>query len=394
MTELGPEPVRISTGWSMPVSSGDHPDLTGGAQPLRWIGAPATGGLMLPDATPSDQFLYAPRGVWLDDKRLVVADTGNHRVLVWSHPSELDDHAPASVVLGQASFTDEGPQAAGRGPENGMHLPTGIVVAGDGRLVVADAWNHRLLVWNEVPERSDTPPDVVIGQPDANQVDENGGGLCSATTFYWPFGITLIEGRLFVADTGNRRVVVYEGIPEPGDQPAFVLGQPDPASRNENRGELGPGSFRWPHSVAFDGQCLFIADAGNHRVLGWRGVPVEDGPADFVLGQPDFTTAIEVPYSPQSASTLRFPYAIAASDGIMSVADTANNRVLLWDTPVANDRTPADRVLGQHDFATIGENRWDSVAFDTFCWPYGVAMHDGQIAVADSGNNRVMVWTL
>jgi hypothetical protein len=55
---------------------------------------------------------------------------------------------------------------------------------------------------------------------------------------------------------------------------------------------------------------------------------------------------------------------------------------------------PADRVLGQVDFAGAGENRWDLVADDTFCWPYGLALHRGRLAVADSGNNRVMLWEL
>ncbi|WP_235488800.1 hypothetical protein [Frankia sp. AvcI1] len=29
---------------------------------------------------------------------------------------------------------------------------------------------------------------------------------------------------------------------------------------------------------------------------------------------------------------------------------------------------------------------------DTFCWPYGLSLSDGRLAVADSGNNRVVIW--
>lgn len=39
-----------------------------------------------------------------------------------------------------------------------------------------------------------------------------------------------------------------------------------------------------------------------------------------------------------------------------------------------------------------GENRWSRVEHDTFCWPYGLSHHGEHLAVADSGNNRVMVW--
>jgi hypothetical protein len=355
---------------------------------------------------PTDRQLYAPRGVWLDDDHLVVADTGNHRLLIWSDPGALTSHCPADVVLGQPDFTTEGAQADGRGPERGLRLPTGVLVE-RGRLVVADAWNHRILIWDRVPTRSDVAPDVVIGQPDATSVEENRGGACGPTTLYWPFGIGVVDGVFYVADTGNRRVLAWPGLPEPDDAPTLVLGQPSAGSRDENRGELGPDSFRWPHDIAGTPEMVFVADAGNHRLLGWTPRPGKDRPADTVLGQTNFTTGTEFPYAPQTAAALRFPYAVAIdADGrgpgcddpeaeqIMAVADTANNRILLWDGVPSSSTVSADRVLGQPTFAANGENRWDVVADDTFCWPYGISLHRRCLAVADSGNNRVTIWRL
>lgn len=365
------------------------------ARPALWLGAPAPGGLTLPSALPTARQLYGPRGVWLDDQRLVVADTGNHRVLIW-HGPPTEDHAPADVVLGQADFTHEGAEADGRGPQRGMRLPTGVLVH-DGRLVVADAWNHRILVWDEVPVRSDVAPDAIVGQSDASSVTENGGGGCGPLNFWWPFGIAMCDGRFYVADTGNRRVLAWSGLPEPGATPEVVLGQPDPGQRDENRGQLGPASFRWPHGVAGtagpDG-LLLVADAGNHRILGWKPRPDGDQPATMVLGQDDFTSAGEFPYAPQTASALRFPYSIDVDGGHLAVADTANNRVLVWDQVPTTSGVAADSVIGQPDFARNGENHWDKVAPDSLCWPYGISLHAGRLAVADSGNNRVMVWDL
>jgi hypothetical protein len=358
-----------------------------------WLGAPALGGLMLPDASPTATHMYAPRGVWLDGERLVVCDTGNHRVLIWYDAASIASHAPADVVLGQPDFTTEGAQAGGRGPERGMRLPTGVLVH-DGRLLVADAWNHRLLVWDVVPESCDVAPDIVLGQRDAVSVDENAGGACSARGLYWPFGVAIAGDRLWVADTGNRRVLGWDGIPEPGQTPVVVLGQPDAASRDENRGEVGPASFRWAHAIAGNDDVLFVADAGNHRILGWSPPPAGDVDATMLFGQPDFATAGEFPYQAQTASSLRFPYAIDVAGDSMVVADTANNRLLAWDAVPASSHVAADRVLGQPDFGTNGENRWDAVADDTLCWPYGLSLHAGRLAVADSGNNRVMIWNL
>ncbi|WP_462203270.1 NHL repeat-containing protein, partial [Frankia sp. CcWB3] len=365
----------------------------GGWEPAVWIGAPAPGGLALPSALPSASRLYAPRGVWLGDDLLVVADSGNHRVLIW-HGLPAVDGTPADVVLGQADATSEGPAAAGRGPERGLRLPTGVLVT-DGRLVVADAWHHRVLVWDEVPTVTDTAPDLVLGQPDAGAVRENRGGPCGPDTFYWPFGVAVVGGRFYVADTGNRRILGWsDGLPSsPGRLPDLVLGQPDPTRRDENRGgAAGPASFRWPHDLAGTADRLLVADAGNHRLLGWAPHPDADSDADLVLGQPDLACSGEFPYAPGRADVLRFPYAVDSDGHLLAVADTANNRVLLWDELPRRSSMPATGVLGQPSFAETGENRWTRVEADTFCWPYGLSVRGDRLAVADSGNNRVMIW--
>lgn len=366
-------------------------DLTGGWSPDVWLGAPAPGGLALPPATPTMAWLYSPRGVFLGPEHLVVADSGNHRVLLW-HGIPTVDEQPADVVLGQPDGATEGRAAGGRGPERGMNLPTGVLVH-DGRLVVADAWHHRILIWDTVPRHSDVAPDVVLGQPDASSVEPNGGAGCWAGSFYWPFGIAVIGDAFWVADTGNRRVLGWRnGIPAPGEPADVVLGQPSAAHREENRGgSAGPASFRWPHDIAGHDDLLLIADAGNHRILGWSPPPDDDRPADVLIGQPDFGSSQEWPYGPHTGDRFRFPYALGLAGDLLAVADTANNRILLWDSLPTHGR-PADHVLAQPHFGANGENRWTSVQRDTLCWPYGLALCGDRLAVADSGNNRVVIW--
>lgn len=356
------------------------------------LGAQSPGALRLPDAHPTASTLYAPRGVWVDDNRIIVCDTGNHRVLIWSgHPDR--DGTDAHVVLGQPDMVTEG-QATG-GPALGMNLPTGVLIH-DGRLVVADAWHHRLLMWDRVPTATGTSPDQVLGQPDPLSVEPNAGSDATASTFYWPFGIAVVDGRFVVADTGNRRVLIWtDGLPEQGQPADVVLGQPTPSAREENRGgPVAADSFRWPHAVAGTGAGgILVADAGNHRLLQWDHHPEHDQPANAVVGQPDFLNGTEFPYISQRGR-LRFPYAVSTGDRAqgLAIADTANNRVLIWDDITQALTGDADHVLGQPDLAANGENRWDAVGADTVCWPYGLGWHGDLLAIADSGNNRVVLW--
>jgi hypothetical protein len=391
----GAEHLGTQLGVSPFAPAGPAPATYGPWRPEVVVGAESAGGLLLPPAHPTASYVYAPRGVWLEEDLLVVADTGNHRVLVFNRiPAE--DGEPADLVLGQPDDVTEGPQAGGAGAAAGMNLPTGVLRAADGRFLVADAWNHRVLVWDALPTER-RAPDLVLGQDGPDDVTPNRGGEPSGASFYWPFGIAFVDGRFYVADTGNRRVLVWtDGIPsDPGRPADVVLGQPDATSRGENRdGPADAGSFRWPHMVTGTATGgVVVADAGNHRLLGWHEHPEADRPADYVLGQPDMTTAVEFPYRPQTGTGFRFPYATVRTPSGLAVADTSNNRVLLWDGDPADQHTEPAHVLGQPTFAANGENRWEQVAADTLCWPYGLSAHGDRIAIADSGNNRVVLWS-
>ena len=368
-----------------------------GARPVLRLGGASPGGLILPDASPTTSTMYAPRGVWTDGRSIVACDTGNHRVLIW-HDVPKEDGAPADTVLGQPDFTTEGPNAAGTDTRRGMHLPTGVGVV-DGRLVVADAWNHRLLAWDGIPTENFAEPTYVLGQADLAAVDANRGGEPTLSGFYWPFGFGVVAGVFWVADTGNRRVLGWRGAALPdADRPADILiGQDDAADRADNRGgAAGASTFRWPHAVTGDDQTMYVADAGDHRVLGWTPPPVDgDRPATIVLGQSDLDLTDEFKNRPQGAQRMRFPYAVTSDADRLIVGDTSNNRILIWhDWPRAGMGVPADTVLAQPDMDANGENRWKAVEDDTLCWPYGLCLAGDVLAIADSGNNRVMVWAL
>ena len=82
---------------------------------------------------------------------------------------------------------------------------------------------------------------------------------------------------------------------------------------------------------------------------------------------------------------------IPAVDGDeLIVGDTANSRLVGWSE--AGIAPPASGLTGQSDFASKGDNGWGIARRDSVCWPYGLSARGGLVAIADSGNNRVLLW--
>lgn len=363
------------------VALGDHVGADGLPTPLA----------------PRPDTLFGPRGVCFepDRGRFFVADTGHHRLLIWnSVPTE--DNAPADVLIGQPDFFSEGRNAHKSPDAATLNMPTGISTDGE-TLAVADAWNHRVLIWRALPHRSNQPADLVLGQEDfAGVLANRGASHAAADTLNWCYGVTIADGRLFVADTGNRRVLVWNSLPEKNGQPAdLVLGQENAATRDDNASGIGAAvGMRWPHAIAVAGARIVVADAGNNRIMVWNAMPNADGaPCSFVLGQSGFGgNALNRASLDPDARALNMPYGLAIADGVLYCADTANSRLVGYRLAELGMDSAACRLAAQHGFSDKGDNRWRFAARDSVCWPFALAASGGTIAVADTGNNRVLLW--
>ena len=201
--------------------------------------------------------LNLPGGVWTDGTRVVVADVGNHRVLIWtSFPTT--NKQPADIVLGQPGFGTSGAPS----PPTGATMRAPSSVHSDGvRLFVADSQNARVLVWRSFPTTSGQPADLAIGQPDLNS---NGIGR-GTSRLAFPTGITTTGDHLFVADSLHNRVLVFSPIPtSSGAAASFVLGQSNFETTSAGTTQE---TLRQPMGMAVGGDKLYVTDAGNHRVL-------------------------------------------------------------------------------------------------------------------------------
>ena len=280
--------------------------------------------------------LFGPRGACLAGPRgpLFVCDTGHHRLLIWNRVPAAD-HAPADLLIGQGHFAAEGRNARGAIGAATLNVPTGVCAA-DGVLAVADAWNHRILIWHGYPTTSNQPADVVLGHADfGGGLANRGAGAARADSLNWCYGVALVDRRLVVADTGNRRVLVWNRVPQTnGAKADLVMGQRDFTTRDEGAGEAGGATgMRWPHGVTLAGGLVLISDAGGNRVMAWRAWPTSDGaPCEFVLGQAGVTELDHnrAAYYP-TAGAMNMPYGLTAQAERLIVADTANSRLVGFD---------------------------------------------------------------
>ena len=357
---------------------------------------PAANGLPDP-IRPAPDSLFGPRGATLSERNgpLFVCDTGHHRLLIWN-TAPRQDHTPADLLIGQPDFQSEGRNGKSNVSAASLNVPTGVAAAG-GILAVADAWNHRVLIWHGYPTNLNQPADVVLGQADFNSALANRGThIASADSLNWCYGVAISNGALYVADTGNRRVLKWNRMPVSNGAPAdLVLGETDFVTRDENAG-LAPDAtgMRWPHGIVVDRDRLFVADAGNNRIMVWASMPVANGtPCTFVLGQSDCQGVDhnQAAYYPTPAA-LNMPYGLAVLGRHLVAADTANCRAVGYDLDALAMNAPASGLAGQRTFEDKGENRWGQAGRNTLCWPYGVAASGGTLVIADSGNNRVLLW--
>ena len=316
----------------------------------------------------------------------------------------FDNFQAASVVVGQVDFDQIGDNQGGAAAGvNTVSDLFGNPVVHKDILYLPDKGNSRVLGFDGIPDINGAPADFVLGQPDFTTTAPalNEDGMNS------PGSLSVDDDKLFLSDYAFNRITIYDPVPIAGPGSAsVVVGQ-----ANFTTGVSGDGDSGLDHpsrSIAVDGK-LIVSDTDNNRVMIWNIIPAGNGvAADIVLGQDAFTMLAPndddqngAEDAAPSARTLNGPTCVWSDGTKLVVQDRLNNRVLIWDTfPIANF-TPADVVLGQADFVSNAANDVDqdgvsdltpSASTFNFGLSGAVFSKDGQLFVADHGNNRVLIW--
>jgi DNA-binding beta-propeller fold protein YncE len=289
--------------------------------------------------------LSAPRSIAAGlDEDLYVADSRNHRIL---HIA-----SDGTLLHEWGTFAD---QAVGDAPPGTFYEPWGVAVGPDGSVYVTDTWNHRVQKFSR-----DGRPLTAWGQygqpvPDLPE---------SKTSFWGPRGIAVdSKGRVLVADTGNKRIVVFDA------NGGYI----------SEFGGAGfePGQFDEPVGVAVanDG-TIFVTDTWNQRIQSF--LPSEDGSVYLPMQQWDINAWF-------GQSVENKPFISVNSQNHVFVTDPGDSQNLSGFRVIEfTDTGEFVRTWGEYGDGPAEIGLASGISIDSL----------GFVWVTDAGNNRILRYKL
>jgi sugar lactone lactonase YvrE len=274
---------------------------------------------------------------------------------------ETRQQYPIAGTGGGGSPADGGPATMA-----GLAAVSAVAVAGDGSVLLAD-------LGAAVIRRVRGGVITTVAGTGVQGGGGDGGPARDAELFAPEALVVAPDGAILVADSGTasvRRIDAAGTI-------RTIVGTGTPGSTGDG-GPASQAALHRPEALALDpAGRLYIADAGAHRI---RRVDL-DGTITTVAGTG--TSGFSGDGGSAARATLAEPAGVlVAPDGALLVADTANHRVR---------RIGADgviRTIAGNDGAGFHHDGAD-VRFATLWRPRHLALHDGELYIADQRNLRV-----
>jgi DNA-binding beta-propeller fold protein YncE len=321
-------------------------------------------GLLQPAASPialemvrePARTLSFPGKVLATDKRLYIADSNHHRILV----SRLDGGTEDVLGCGEPALRD------GPAERAAFQQPQGMALAGN-TLYVADTENHAIravdLASREVRTIAGTGTQAVEAGP---------GGDALTAPLSSPWDLALDGCRLYIAMAGTHQIWSLD-VDAGKVRPLAGTGR-----EGRKDGPLLQAWFAQSSGLAMVGRHLFVADS---EVSAVRDIDLERGTVSTVVGEDLFVFGDQD--GEGNVVRLQHPLGITARGGLLYVADSYNNKIKRLD--------PGRRQVTTWLGSGAAADRDGEALTAAFREPAGVCAGRDGLYIADTNNHRLAV---
>uniref|UniRef100_A0A8C4DF88 NHL repeat-containing protein 2 n=1 Tax=Dicentrarchus labrax TaxID=13489 RepID=A0A8C4DF88_DICLA len=344
------------------------------------------------DSLPTS-FLSFPGKVAIDssEKRLAIADTGHHRILLLSSTGQL-----LHVIGGPESGRRDGDLS-----EASFNSPQGVAIKGD-TVYVADTENHLIRKIDLLEGRVSTLAGVGI-----QGTDKDGGAMGPQQPISSPWDVTLgtaggVEDNvLWIAMAGTHQIwalFLADGkLPKGSESKAGACVRWAGSGSEENRNNSYPhkASFAQPSGLALAPEepwsCLYVADSESSTI---RTLALKDGAVKLLVGgerDPMNLFAFGDIDGKGVDAKLQHPLGVAwdPEQSLLYVADSYNHKIKVVDPKTKQCSTLAGT-------GEAGDTLGPEFNKSCFNEPGGICVgdHGKLLYVADTNNHQVKVLDL
>ena len=360
------------------TSDGKH--LIIGDHNARVPGKPETGSFFWKEFPTSENSSYDfymskgfgwLRGAFFDDGRLLLLGGDGSFMRIWNKfPEDENDEPDIELELGSASlFPDD---------------YTSVAIAGE-RIYISQGNMNRVICYRSIPTRRDQEPDFVIGAPDlhTNTLEKY---------FFIQNGVPASNGKnLFIASDFDRKLYVWKNLPdESGAYPDIVYRLP-----------------MQPWDIALKGNILALA--GERTVYIWKELPLKGNMPDVVIKE--------------GIGDIRFEElkGVAMDERYFYLSDTRAGKIYVWEGLPDEKKNPRPKFIlrlentmrldtdGKYLAVSLEDRPFvkiydvDNLSRDgnpiatvggpgKMNLPQHAIVKHGMLFVADTCNNRVLIW--
>ncbi|XP_063289920.1 NHL repeat-containing protein 2 [Pelobates fuscus] len=341
------------------------------------------------DSLPPSLLLF-PGKVTVDvsGDRLVVADTGNHRILILKKNGHI-----LHIVGGPESGWKDGTFS-----ESSFNSPQGVAIK-DNVIYVADTENHLIRKID-----LDTRMVSTVAGVGTQGTDKDGGAQGTEQPISSPWDVTfgasdgIQQSVLWIAMAGTHQVwalLLEEGkLPKGSPLPKGSCIRFAGNGNEENRNNSYPhkAAFAQPSGLTMGSEswnCLFVADSESSSI---RSVSLQDGAVKHVVGgerDPMNLFAFGDIDGIGINAKLQHPLGVAWSPytNLLYVADSYNHKIKAVDPKTKNCVT----IAGTGEAANVAGVDFTHVAFNE---PGGLCVDGHLLYVADTNNHQIKVLDL